>query len=178
MIFGVVVSIFLVVVIKQGIIVVPEGYEYSLERFGKFLRVLKPGLHIVVPFFDMVGAKLNMKEQMWDFPVVEALTKDENILHIKGALRFQIQDSAKAAYQVRDLTQALSKLIETNIRSQLSKMSKDDFLSQQDAVCYKLRDILDAATVSWGIKVIQIKIWDEAMQSADPFERPADYYTK
>ncbi|MDY6407818.1 MAG: SPFH domain-containing protein [Pseudomonadota bacterium] len=178
MFFGIALLIFLVFVIKYAFIVVPEGYEYTVERLGKFMYVLAPGFHIITPFLDMVGSKVNMKEQTLNLPVVDVLTKDEVVLHIKGTMLFQIQDSVLATYQVRDLYQALLHLIEVNIRTQVSEKTKKEFLAQQESICYKLREVLDEATAPWGVKIIKIKVWDEALSPSDPFEKPDNYFAK
>ena len=178
MAFGIFLLIFCVLAIKYAFVVVPEGYEYTLERLGKFMRVLHPGFHIILPFFDMVGTKLNMKEQTLDIPPIEVLTKDEVLIRVGGSLLFQIQDSVNAAYQVRDLGGAILHVAETNIRTMVGQMTKEDFISKQDVVCYKLQNIMDEATVPWGTKIIRVKVWNMDSKPADPFEKPADYFSK
>ena len=178
MAFGIALLIFCVIAIMKGIVIVPEGYECTLERLGKFTRVLNPGFHIVAPFIDTVGAKLNMKEQTLSIPPIEVLTKDEILVRVGGNLLFQIQNSVNAAYQVRDLGVAILRVAENNIQTIVGQMTKEDFISKQDVVNYKLKDIMGEVIAPWGTKIIHIKVWNMDSKPSDPFEKPTDYFSK
>lgn len=144
----------------KSIVVVRQGYEYTVESFGRFTRSLNPGLHILMPIVETVGARLNRMEQVIDVPSQEVITKDNAMVTVDGVLFFQIQDAVNAAYQVRDLHTAILNLIMTNIRTVIGGMEIDELLSQRDAINHKLLSVVDEATIPWGVKVTRVEIKD------------------
>lgn len=163
MIFGVVLVLVVGAILSAGVKTVPQGERWTVERFGRFTRVLEPGLHVIVPFFDQIGHRLSSMEQVLDVPSQTVITKDNAAVVADAVLFFRIDNPAKAAYQVADLEEAVTNLTMTNLRSVIGAMDLDDTLSNRQTINGKLLSIVDEATNPWGIKVLRIEIRDLQM---------------
>jgi regulator of protease activity HflC (stomatin/prohibitin superfamily) len=158
--FVIVLVLLVILTLVAGVKTVNQGYNWTIERFGRYTRTLSSGLNLIVPFFDRVGRKVNMMEQVIDIPQQDVISKDNASVTVDGVAFYQVFDAAKASYEVTSLDRAIVVLTMTNIRSVMGSMDLDQMLSHRDDINERLLRVVDAAVSPWGVKVNRIEIKD------------------
>lgn len=160
LIFLIVLAVIVLAVIARGVRTVPQGYQWTVERFGRYRVTLMPGLRLINPFIDAIGRKMNVQETVLEIPPQSVITKDNASVVVDGIVFYQVIDASRAAYEVRSLEQALINITMTNIRTAIGALDLDETLSKRDEINERLLRVLDAATEPWGTKITRVELKD------------------
>jgi regulator of protease activity HflC (stomatin/prohibitin superfamily) len=160
LIFLIVVAIIVLVVIARGVRTVPQGYQWTVERFGRYRITLSPGLRLINPFIEGIGRKVNVQETVLEIPAQNVITKDNASVIVDGIVFYQVIDAARASYEVQDLESAVTNITMTNIRTAIGALDLDETLSKRDEINERLLRVLDAATEPWGTKITRVELKD------------------
>ncbi|MGI9462882.1 MAG: SPFH domain-containing protein [Aestuariivirgaceae bacterium] len=159
-VFVLILLVLVLITIFQGIRIVPQGYNYTVERFGRYTKTLESGLGLIVPFVERIGSKINMMERVMEVPSQEVITRDNAMVQVDGVAFFQVLDAAKSTYEVNELENAILNITMTNIRTVMGSMDLDMLLSQRDDINHSILGVVDQASTPWGVKMTRIEIKD------------------
>ncbi|MBQ7662987.1 MAG: SPFH/Band 7/PHB domain protein [Prevotella sp.] len=171
--FLIAIAIVAVIIVKKTLVIIPQSETKIVERLGKYHATLEAGINFIIPFIDSAknivvlnhgrysySSTIDLREQVYDFPSQNVITKDNIQMEINALLYFQIMDPYKAAYEISNLPNAIEKLTQTTLRNIIGEMELDETLTSRDTINQKLRLVLDDATDKWGVKVNRVELQD------------------